>query len=429
MFIVSLSAVVKSMGFIVSDRYWRSVGSVLTGTVLAQVIPVIGSLVLARLYVPADFGIFSAWLGIVLILGVVLTGRFETALAIEFDGEPRRLAVLSTLATAGLVACAVAILCGVSVQLIPGIIGDQTPVMVIFLIPAALAVAMAQTWQSWAAAEGRYRQLSMMRIAQAGAITLIQIIVGVFHAAADALAISYLLGQIIGLVASLYLMPLGVLPGRQVLAIIQDFWRRHRRFPLYSLPAGVISTAAAQLPVLIVASRFGADIAGLLAMSMRILGAPIGLLGKSVLDVFKRHAAASFRQRGECRSDYLRTFKVLALSSCVFCMIMIIISEPFFALAFGETWRDAGKISIWLLPLFALRFIASPLSYMAYIAGKQHIDLIWQVFLFAMTLASLNISQNYVYALQAYSAGYSLLYAVYLVMSYRFSLGRISGIK
>ena len=159
-------------------------------------------------------------------------------------------------------------------------------------------------------------------------------------------------------------------------------------------------------------------------MTMRILGAPIGLLGKSVLDVFKRHAAISYRERGECRADYVRTFRILAIASLGSCLVMASVSESFFALAFGENWRGAGTIAVWLLPLFALRFIASPLSYMVYIAGKQHVDLVWQVALLAMTIAALNIPfYGHDIALQAYSAGYSLLYIVYLAMSYRFSLG------
>jgi hypothetical protein len=60
---------------------------------------------------------------------------------------------------------------------------------------------------------------------------------------------------------------------------------------------------------------------------------------------------------------------------------------------------------------------------MVYIAGKQHVDLVWQIALLAMTIAALNIPYGHDIALQVYSAGYSFLYVVYLAMSYRFSLG------
>lgn len=395
----------------------------LTGSVLAQVIPILGSLVIARLFAPVEFGIFAAWFGGAILLAVMVTGRFETALAIEADGEPRRLAVIATLLTA-VVGSSVALVLLASARLIaPTVFTNLPTALIVALVPAGFVIAVANIWQAWAVAEGRYRTLSFMRIVQAGAVTLIQIVAGMLGPSATTLALAYIFGVCIGLILSVYLMPLGRLPHGELRATVVVFWRRQRRFPIFSLPADTINTAAAQLPVLIIASRFGAETAGLLAMAMRILGAPIGLLGKSVLDVFKRHAATSYRERGECRSEYLRTFKVLATGSLVFCIAMAFLSETIFALAFGEQWRAAGTIAVWLLPLFALRFMASPLSYMVYIAGKQHLDLFWQIALLGVTFLCLWIPQGHELALQAYSAGYSMLYVVYLAMSYRFSLG------
>ncbi len=403
--------------------FWRSVVLALGGTAVAQLIPIFGSLVLARQYAPAQFGLFSAWLGVVLLLAVSLTGRFETALAIEEDGEPRRLVVISTLLTAVLVACTSFVILAIFVAAKLDLLHNVSTLLMGSAIPTAFSIATTQTWQSWAAAEGRYRVLSVMRVAQAATVTLLQIGAGIFFASAEALAISYLAGVMIGIGISAFLMPLGAVPKGGLVGIVRGVWARHCRFPLFSLPADAINTAAAQLPLLIIASRFGADIAGLLAMTMRTLGAPIGLLGKSVLDVFKRHAATSFRERGECRSDYIRTFRVLMMGSLLFCAVMLFFSEHLFAMAFGETWRRAGTIATWLLPMFALRFVASPLSYMVYIAEKQHVDLVWQIALLGITIASLYIPTQYEAAIKIYSAAYSLLYIVYLAMSYRFSWG------
>ena len=56
-------------------------------------------------------------------------------------------------------------------------------------------------------------------------------------------------------------------------------------------------------------------------------------------------------------------------------------------------------------------------------AGKQHVDLAWQCALLATTLATLWLPATFGTALGAYSLGYSLLYVVYLGLSYRYSLG------
>ena len=84
-----------------TSAFFRSARVALLGMVIAQAIPLLGSLVIVRLYVPAEFGVFSTWLGVVMTSAVLVTGRLEMALVIEADGEPRRFAMAATLATAG----------------------------------------------------------------------------------------------------------------------------------------------------------------------------------------------------------------------------------------------------------------------------------------------------------------------------------------
>ncbi|UHG99697.1 oligosaccharide flippase family protein [Pseudomonas sp. 7-41] len=412
------------MRLILKSDYWRSIASVLTGSAIAQIIPILGALVIARLYSPGEFGVFASWLGGVVFLGVLVTGRFETALAIEQDGEPRGHAAYAVLVTSLMVAFGLMFAILVLSYAFPAITQSISTTLLLCAVPTALTIGVLQTWQSWAAAEGNYGQLSRMRICSASAITLLQIGLGWIQPSATTLGVGYFLGGLIACGIAMKLIPLRV-PGQDATKVkkIKEFWSRQRRFPQFSLPADAINSAAAQLPIIIVAHRYGAEVAGLLAMTLRILGAPLGLLGKSVLDVFKRHAASHYRQYGECSDMYIRTLKVLSVGSLIFVVAMLFLSESLFVVFFGEKWRFSGTIATWMLPYFALAFIASPLSYMVYIAGKQNLDLMWQLALLAMTVTALSVFQNYATALKIYSAGYAALYFVYIAMSYHFSLG------
>jgi O-antigen/teichoic acid export membrane protein len=413
---VGVSAPIKAS----SAGFWRKVGVVLSGTAVAQAIPILGSLVIARLVVPAQFGVFAAWLGLAALAAVVITGRYENALALEHDGAPRRMAALAILGLALAAALLLSVLLLLAWWLLPSLSARLPAGMLLLLPPAAWVIAAAQIWQSWAAAEGRYAALSSMRIAQSIAVTGGQIALGLVAPSAVSLALAHAVGVGLGLgVAAWHLSP----RPWPAAADARAFFARHRRFPQWSLPADSINTAAGQLPVILVATRFGAEAAGLLALTLRTLGAPIALLGSAVLDVFKRRAAQAFRERGQCRAEYLETLRVLALASVVVTLVIGLAGEPIFALAFGESWRRAGTIAIWLLPMFALRFVASPLSYMFYIANKQPVDLAWQCALLLLTLAALLLPAQHEAALQFYSLGYSALYLVYLALSYRFSLG------
>ena len=406
-----------------SDRFWRSVGVVLTGSAMAQAIPLLGSLAIARIYAPGEFGLFASWLGVTSLLAVVITGRFEMALALEPDGEPRRVAVIAVLVTVA--AASGGVLCLLTLSWLAG--WARLPHTALWFLGALTAALMAtaQTWQAWAAANGNYRRLSTIRIAQATLVTGSQILAGLYDPSAPTLAFAHAAGVAGGIAIAMWQLPLSLRqpsgPGWR--HALRDFCARHRRLPMVSLPADSINTAAGQLPLLIVTTRFGAEVAGWLALTMRMLGGPISLLGAAVLDVFRRHAAQSWREHGQCRGDYMRAFKVLGGASALFVLALAPASEALFQLAFGAPWRMAGTIAFWLLPMFAFRFVASPLSYMFYVADKQHIDLLWQSTLLCMTLASLLLPASYSAALQIYSLGYSGMYIIYLLLSYRFSLG------
>lgn len=184
----------------------------LTGAAVAQAIPILGALILARIFSPGEFGVYASWLGIVVFMSVVITGRFETSLAIEADGDPRKLAFISTLVAACISSLALLILLLIVVVLFPVMLQKIALPLLVFALPTALTIAIVQAWQSWAAAEGAYRKLTVIRITNAGTITLSQIMIGLFQADASVLALGYLVGGIIACILCATLMPVGKLP-------------------------------------------------------------------------------------------------------------------------------------------------------------------------------------------------------------------------
>jgi O-antigen/teichoic acid export membrane protein len=406
-----------------SKSFFHSVSYVFGGTFLAQLIPLAGTLALARIFPPSDFGIYSVWLGVVLFLSVVLTGRFEMSLAVEHDGDPRRLAATVTLFTIALGSAIAGCLLWLSMHLQIASLSRLPLILILIAIPTSALVAGINTFQNWAAADGRYTHLSAVRLVQATLTVVLQISFGLLKSDAISLGSGYLTGVLGTLFFSMVLMPIrpaDITQGRRQLF---DFWKSQRRFPAYSLPADSLSAATAQLPVIVVASRFGEDAAGLVAMALRTVGAPMSILSASVLDVFKRHASAAFRERGECRSEYLHAFRILLTIAIPSAGATMFLAKPLFDLFFDEKWLGAAAVCVWLLPRFAAGFVASPLSYMVYIVGKQHLDFVWQLALVSVTLSSLFLLERMQPALLVYSSCYGILYIVYLYMSYKFSCG------
>jgi len=445
--------------------FWKHLLTVMSGSMAAQALPILAAPLITRLCTPAQMGAFSVWFGVVAIAAVVATLRMENAMIFDQRRQRQHLCFsvvawsaswLALLMTAAAILIKMCCLTGMSW------LGALTLGM------AAWLTATMQTTLAYAASHNAFGPAAKARIVAAGGIALAQLAILSVGVGSGALMAGHLVGLAMGLVAARILLkpPLGRRggarpPGRKLRQALAGLhwrtWREgmrdkalacacrlsrhgvsallpsrtqraflltHRALWNFTLPANLLNTGVGQLPLLIIGARHGAMAAGLFALTQRVLAAPISLLAASVHEVFKRESVRQFQDTGNCRPAYLHALRVLLLLGFVPSLILLLASPALFAFAFGEAWRGAGELAQILAPLYFLNFLASPLSYVFFVAGRQKIELVWQIALFVMTVsvfaAPLTLKQNVL----AYTIGYSLLYLLYLRMSYRYSVNR-----
>jgi O-antigen/teichoic acid export membrane protein len=80
--------------YLPKGSFARNVLTLMTGTTLAQAIPIAVSPILTRLFSPAEFGVFAVYLAIVSVLAILATGRYELAIMVpKKDRDAAALAV------------------------------------------------------------------------------------------------------------------------------------------------------------------------------------------------------------------------------------------------------------------------------------------------------------------------------------------------
>jgi len=152
---------------LVSGSFARSVLTLMTGTTLANLIPVAVSPVLSRLYSPAEFGLFALYAGIAALLAVAATGRYEMAIVLPAeDADAFELLGLSLLlAGAVTVVCAIAVVAFHSGLL--ALLRAPALAAWLWLLPlGVLLVGLAQALGSWLNRKRSYRRIAESRILQ-----------------------------------------------------------------------------------------------------------------------------------------------------------------------------------------------------------------------------------------------------------------------
>ena len=73
--------------FKVRSEFTRNVLTLMTGTTVAQIIPIAISPILTRIYMPEDFGLLALYLAISGVISVAATGRYEMAIILPKENS------------------------------------------------------------------------------------------------------------------------------------------------------------------------------------------------------------------------------------------------------------------------------------------------------------------------------------------------------
>ncbi|SFB85334.1 oligosaccharide flippase family protein [Massilia yuzhufengensis] len=402
--------------------FWRNVATVLGGAAGAQALPLLAAPLLTRMCSPGELGAYSVWLGLVAISAIGATLRMEAAMILDHEPERQRACFRVVFYTTSVAALALTVLAA-GARLAGFELAAKLPWTALLTIGIATwLTGCMQTTLAFATSHNAFGKAARAKVATAAIIVASQLALLYAGLGGIGLVLGHLAGTAAGFAtARMLLHPPAAPIGWRLDTEQRGHLLRHQKFWRYSLPSNLLNGAVSQLPLFLIGMRHGALAAGLYALTQRVLSAPISLLAASVLEVFKRESVREFQEHGNCERTYRHTFKALAALGAGPALVLLLFAPDLFALVFGERWRASGHLAQLMAPLFLLNFVASPLSYVFFVAGRQKADLLWQVSLFALTvgafLAPGSIEQNVLW----YAIGYSFLYLVYLHMSWQCS--------
>lgn len=396
------------------------------GTAIAQAIVIVTSPILSRIYSPSDFGLLTVYTSIVTLVGVVASLRYELAIPLaEEDDVAANLLALS-------IVCVVAV--STLAALVVFVFRGQIPVWAnvpvfrhyLWALPVGLAAAGAyQVLSNWAVREKAFNRLARTRFSQSLGTVLTQLALGVMSSGPLGLLLGSVTGQ---LTASWSLGADVVRHGRERLKSIRwaSMWSaaaRYRRFPLLSTGSALLNSAGLQLPPLLLAAFFDAQVVGWYALGRRVVSMPMILVGQAVAQVYLGEASKLIHT--DPRALYrlfLKTAGRLALVGGVPIALLGLVAPPLFALVFGEAWREAGRYMQVLAVLSAGRFIVVPLSNTLNVLERQDLQLGWDAARVVLVIGAILFANSLhwpaIWTIAAYGVSGAVAYLALFVLSW-----------
>lgn len=364
--------------------FFRNTVILITGSSIAQAIPIAVSPILTRIYKPEDFGILAIFTSLTTVFSALVTARYELAiLKPKEDEEGHRITTLSIL-IALMLSLFLFIIFSIFNLPISEFLGNPAIGPWLYFAPVVIFFAgIYNALKYYSIRKGNYKNIAKAGSIQSLTSVTIQLVAGLLKAGKAGLifgnGIPFFISN--GVLSSCYYADFKRTDRVSTISLRQ-LALKYVEFPKFSLLANIANILSQNLIVIFISSFFTSFVLGQYALVNRVLGMPSTIIGGAVADVFAKKALDERNINGNCIRTFKKTLKNLALLTVIIFVPAYFLVEPLFGFVFGKSWDIAGTYAKILVPLLAIRFLMSPLTMVFIVFEKKQVTaLIWQ-FLF-----------------------------------------------
>jgi len=363
------------------SEFTRNVLTLMTGTVVAQAIPIAISPILTRIYSPEEFGLFALFFAILSILSVLANGRYENSVMLpKKDEDALHLFALGIIINIFL-STIILIIVIVFNDSITKALGNEEISLWLYFIPISLFfTGLFNILNSMNNRQKNYKDIASATITKSMVMALVQLVVGLIKSGAAGLILGQILAQFF---ANVKLFKNIIKDKKAIFSIrklkIIALAIKYKKFPIFSLPSALANVLSGQLSNILISSFYSVATLGFYSLIQRILAIPSVLIGKSIGQVYYEEGTRERKKNGVVTDIFNSTFKKLVIIGLPSFSILFFIVEDLFAFVFGEEWRVAGHYAQIVIPMFFMRFVVASLSITYDMFGYLKLELIWQV--------------------------------------------------
>ncbi len=402
----------------------KNIFKLMSGTIIAQLIPILLTPILSRLYSPEDFGIYSLFTSTCSILMIIATGRLQLAIMLpKEDKEAIRIMILSVMLAIGVSIILILILL-LSGDFMLKLLSIRSLGLVVYVVPIYLIVnSVVYLCQYYYNRKQRFSNIRNIMIMGAVVSGGVNVGIGIIHPIHAGLIFG-------GLTAPMFCIywwikhDISLIKETLFSTTIKDYERLAMRYIKHltlAVPGGLMNAISASLPIYLLNYYYASGIVGQYMMSQRLIALPISFIMTAFIEAFRQNASNIYNSSGNMRPFLLRYTKYLFFISILPFTILVLAAPYVFTFVLGKAWNEAGIISGILAIRFFFCFVFSGISsIIIQITERYKFDILWQACLIALSFLIFYIGHLF-WSFYLTLTVYVLLYAFMYLVSYLFS--------
>lgn len=410
----------------IANGFFKNILILLSGNAIGQVINILVSPIISRIFTPEAFGVFGVFTSLISILTNTSSLKLEVALPILEDEQEFKELLWVSLFVNIVFSCVV----GIILKFLPYSIyqkfDSESLIGYIWLVPVSLMLTgMFRILNCAVVRYKAFKAMSYSYINQIIVKNVVQIGLGYWNPTGVVLITGTVLNQATGM-SNLF----RVLWKRKILKWDTIWFKRinyhlkkHIDYIIFGTPSGLVNAVGLYLPIPLVIFYYGSKEAGLLSFCITLISLPMRTVGSAVSQAYVGECAEMLRNKKKGLTK-LYVSLIKRLSALVFIPICLVLffGKDMFRLFFGEEWTEAGHFAQILSLPFAMQFISSPLSQILNLLRQQKLQLIWDLIRMVAVVVSLSlpaiIKMDVITTLGYYSVASTLCYILLIWFCY-----------
>ena len=399
----------------IKSEFSRNVLALMTGTTIAQAIPIAISPILTRLYSPEDFGLFALFIAVSSIIASVSNASYEQAIVLP----KKNIDAINIFALGFIINIFITIISLTFIIISHDLIVEflRNKEISIWLYAVPFVVFLTGTFNLLIFFNNRlknYKDMARASIYKSIVNAIVQLIFVFFKSGVFGLISGRIFSQIVSNTKLFFnIKKMGLfkyIKPKKMLYMA----RRYRKFPLLTLPNVLADSFREHGFNVFVNVVYSAATLGQFYLAQRMLKSPFAIIGGSISKVFlQKISVVSKEELFDLSFKYIK--KSSLLSAPIFIGIYFF-STDIFIFFFGERWILSGKIASSLSPWLFLSFITSPLSNIFIVLEKQEVVLVYAIIYMLLPIAAvLAIGGNFMHMINTLSFLMSAILIIFII--------------
>ncbi|MDH7446373.1 lipopolysaccharide biosynthesis protein [Aquimarina sp. 2201CG14-23] len=369
----------------VKNEFVKHVLTLISGTSIAQFIPIAISPILTRIYTPQDFSVLGIYISIAIILSEITTGKFELAIMNADDEDEKTNIISLAILVIGITGLFFGLLFFLFFEKISFLNVTGSVYWKYLLVPTIAFLGIVKLFTFTNIKKKRYKTISLSKVTRSIFQSTIQI--GLYSFKYFGLLIGFFVSSIVeGIVLCSgnrkYIKRIKYVQ-------LKATAKRYAKFPLFDVPSSLFNIGTIQAPILLIPHYFGALYGGFYFHAYKVLMMPISIIGGAIGQVFFEQGSLLKKNKKEFSELVFSTHKKLLFLSFVPLLIILVFGDHIFAFVFGDEWRVAGTYAMLMIPWIFLNFLVSPITFIITIYEKQQIGFIFLSLMSVLRLIAL----------------------------------------